>query len=273
MLARLAGRAARQLGHRHQLPPGDRPRRRDPARPRGRPAPPLPATSSMRSARRHLRGTRPGSSTRRASRTDTSSGSSPGSARAPSCWCTSRAWRRRSPTTTPSAASVSYDARDHPVPGDLRSRRRSTISARACGTLGGPTRDGRRLVAGRSRSRSCRTSRRYWCDEYDFGAAAGADERVAAVHAPAIDDLDIHFLHARSPEPDALPLVITHGWPGSVVEFLDVLGPADRSGGARRRRGRRVPRRVPVAAGLRVQRQAVDPRSRGPLDRATRGRR
>ena len=40
-----------------------------------------------------------------------------------------------------------------------------------------------------------------------------------------IDDLDIHFVHARSPEPDAMPLVITHGWPGSVVEFFDVLGP------------------------------------------------
>ena len=40
-----------------------------------------------------------------------------------------------------------------------------------------------------------------------------------------IDDLDIHFVHARSPEPDAVPLVMTHGWPGSVVEFLDVLGP------------------------------------------------
>jgi pimeloyl-ACP methyl ester carboxylesterase len=35
----------------------------------------------------------------------------------------------------------------------------------------------------------------------------------------------VHFLHVRSPERDALPLIVTHGWPGSVVEFLDVLGP------------------------------------------------
>ena len=35
----------------------------------------------------------------------------------------------------------------------------------------------------------------------------------------------MHFLHVRSPEPDALPLMLTHGWPGSVVEFLDVIGP------------------------------------------------
>jgi len=40
-----------------------------------------------------------------------------------------------------------------------------------------------------------------------------------------IDGQNIHFLHVRSPEPDALPLILTHGWPGSVVEFLDVIGP------------------------------------------------
>ena len=65
---------------------------------------------------------------------------------------------------------------------------------------------------------------RYWCDDYDFGAA---QERMNAwpQFTTRIDDLDIHFVHARSPEPDAVPLVITHGWPGSVVEFFDVLGP------------------------------------------------
>jgi pimeloyl-ACP methyl ester carboxylesterase len=40
-----------------------------------------------------------------------------------------------------------------------------------------------------------------------------------------IDGAQVHFIHARSPEPDALPLVITHGWPGSVSEFLDVIEP------------------------------------------------
>lgn len=40
-----------------------------------------------------------------------------------------------------------------------------------------------------------------------------------------IDGLGIHFLHIRSPEPDALPLLMTHGWPGSVLEFRDVIGP------------------------------------------------
>ena len=75
----------------------------------------------------------------------------------------------------------------------------------------------------------------YWCDEYDFAAA---EDRMNAwpQFITRIDDLDIHFVHARSPEPDAMPLVITHGWPGSVVEFFDVLGPLDRSGRPRRRR-------------------------------------
>ena len=40
-----------------------------------------------------------------------------------------------------------------------------------------------------------------------------------------IDGLGIHFLHIRSPEPDALPMLLTHGWPGSVLEFRDVIGP------------------------------------------------
>ena len=40
-----------------------------------------------------------------------------------------------------------------------------------------------------------------------------------------IDGQTIHFLHVRSPEPDALPLVLTHGWPSSPVEFLKVIGP------------------------------------------------
>ncbi|WP_020672615.1 epoxide hydrolase family protein [Amycolatopsis nigrescens] len=64
---------------------------------------------------------------------------------------------------------------------------------------------------------------RYWADGYDFGFA----DRVNAFpqFRTELDGLGIHFLHVRSPEPDALPLLLTHGWPGSVVEFLKVLGP------------------------------------------------
>ena len=38
-----------------------------------------------------------------------------------------------------------------------------------------------------------------------------------------IDGQNVHFLHVRSPEPDALPVILTHGWPGSIVEYLDVI--------------------------------------------------
>jgi pimeloyl-ACP methyl ester carboxylesterase len=64
----------------------------------------------------------------------------------------------------------------------------------------------------------------YWRETYDWRRA---EERINRFdgHLTEIDGLDIHFLHVRSPEPDALPLVMTHGWPGSVVEFLDVIGP------------------------------------------------
>jgi pimeloyl-ACP methyl ester carboxylesterase len=62
--------------------------------------------------------------------------------------------------------------------------------------------------------------------------AAGYDWRVTEARLNAlpqfrteIDGLGIHFLHVRSPHPEALPLVVTHGWPGSVVEFLKVIGP------------------------------------------------
>jgi pimeloyl-ACP methyl ester carboxylesterase len=65
---------------------------------------------------------------------------------------------------------------------------------------------------------------RYWAEEYDWPARQA---RLNAVpqFTTALDGLDVHFLHARSPHAQALPLVMTHGWPGSVVEFLKVIGP------------------------------------------------
>ena len=53
----------------------------------------------------------------------------------------------------------------------------------------------------------------------------GAAQRVAPVHDRRSTGTNVHFAHIRSPEPDATPLIITHGWPGSIVEFLDVVGP------------------------------------------------
>ena len=64
----------------------------------------------------------------------------------------------------------------------------------------------------------------YWADAYDWRATEARLNAVPQFRAD-IDGLGIHLLHVRSPEPDATPLVITHGWPGSVVEFLKAIGP------------------------------------------------
>ncbi|GLF98772.1 epoxide hydrolase family protein [Streptomyces yaizuensis] len=64
----------------------------------------------------------------------------------------------------------------------------------------------------------------YWRDGYDWRAT---EARINAFpqFMTVIDGADIHVLHVRSPEPDAVPLLLTHGWPGSFIEFLDVIGP------------------------------------------------
>jgi pimeloyl-ACP methyl ester carboxylesterase len=64
----------------------------------------------------------------------------------------------------------------------------------------------------------------YWATVYDFAAAEGRFNAFPQFRTE-IDGLDVHFLHVESPEPDALPLVLTHGWPGSVVEFHEVIAP------------------------------------------------
>jgi pimeloyl-ACP methyl ester carboxylesterase len=64
----------------------------------------------------------------------------------------------------------------------------------------------------------------YWRRGYDWRAAEREINEVPQF-TTIVDGQQIYFLHVRSPEPDALPLILTHGWPGSVVEFLDVIGP------------------------------------------------
>src|SRR5690349_14053240 len=61
----------------------------------------------------------------------------------------------------------------------------------------------------------------YWAHGYDWRAREAALNRFDQ-YVTEIDGLDIHFIHQRSPHADALPLLITHGWPGSVVEFHKV---------------------------------------------------
>ena len=64
----------------------------------------------------------------------------------------------------------------------------------------------------------------YWRTSYDWRAAEARLNQLPQF-TTEIDGATVYFLHVKSPEPDATPLLITHGWPGSVVEFLDVIGP------------------------------------------------
>jgi epoxide hydrolase len=64
----------------------------------------------------------------------------------------------------------------------------------------------------------------YWADGYDWRPREAALNRFDQF-ITEIDGLDIHFIHQRSPHEDALPLLITHGWPGSIVEFHKVIEP------------------------------------------------
>jgi epoxide hydrolase len=64
----------------------------------------------------------------------------------------------------------------------------------------------------------------YWAEGYDWRAREARLNRFTQF-TTAIDGLDIHFVHQRSPHAGAMPLLITHGWPGSIVEFHKVIGP------------------------------------------------
>ena len=65
---------------------------------------------------------------------------------------------------------------------------------------------------------------RYWATDYDWRTA---ETRLNAFpqFVTKIDGLDIHFIHVKSPHPNALPLIMTHGWPGSVIELLETVAP------------------------------------------------
>jgi hypothetical protein len=65
---------------------------------------------------------------------------------------------------------------------------------------------------------------RYWGTGYDWRKCEG-NLNALPNFTTEIDGLDIHFIHARSQHQDALPLIITHGWPGPVIELLGVIGP------------------------------------------------
>jgi pimeloyl-ACP methyl ester carboxylesterase len=65
---------------------------------------------------------------------------------------------------------------------------------------------------------------RYWANDYDMGRLESR-LNVLPQFKTEIDGLDIHFIHVRSEHEDALPLLVTHGWPGSIVELLNIVAP------------------------------------------------
>ena len=119
------------------------------------------------------------------------------------------------------------------------------------------------LVADRSQGVQLATIQelaRYWATDYDWRAC---EARLNALpqFTTEIDGVDVHFIHVKSPHADALPLIMTHGWPGSVIELLGVVGPLTdpaAHGGAPRTRSTWCCRPCPATAS-----PASRPRSAG----------
>src|ERR1700731_5141058 len=65
---------------------------------------------------------------------------------------------------------------------------------------------------------------RYWATDYDWRRCEAKLDAYPQF-VTNIDGLDIHFIDVRSKNPNALPLIVTHGWPGSIVEQLKIIGP------------------------------------------------
>ena len=98
---------------------------------------------------------------------------------------------------------------------------------------------------------------RYWTTDYDLGRVeARLNELPQSVSE--IDGVDIHFIHVRSAHDNALPLIMTHGWPGSVVEMIDSVGP--------------LTTRPPTAAAQRMPSIWFCPPCLGTVSRASRSR-
>jgi hypothetical protein len=95
---------------------------------------------------------------------------------------------------------------------------------------------------------------RVWGGDYDWSAC---ETRLNALpqFLTEIDGLDIHFIHVRSKHANAMPLIVTHGWPGSVIEQLKIIDPLEPYR-PRCHRLRRVPPRDSIVARLRIFRQA-----------------
>jgi len=106
---------------------------------------------------------------------------------------------------------------------DMREQAIADLRQRIAATRWPP----RELVADRSQGvqlASVQELARYWTTDYDWRACE-AELNALPQFTTEIDGVEVHFIHVRSAHPDALPLIITHGWPGSVIELLGVIGP------------------------------------------------
>jgi pimeloyl-ACP methyl ester carboxylesterase len=127
-------------------------------------------------------------------------------------------------TSTESASTkTGADADIHPFTIEVPEEQLEDLRSRAAATRW-PSRE---LVDDRSQGVQLATIQalaRYWANDYDWRECE-AKLNALPQFTTEIDGVDIHFIHVRSAHEDALPLVMTHGWPGSVIELLEAIGP------------------------------------------------
>ena len=119
------------------------------------------------------------------------------------------------------ATPASADVRPFPI--DIPAEKLDELRKR----IGATRWPSKELVGDRSQGVQLATLQalaRYWLDEYDFGRI---EARLNALpqFVSEIDGVDVHFIHVKSSHENALPLIMTHGWPGSVIEMIDSVGP------------------------------------------------
>ena len=114
----------------------------------------------------------------------------------------------------------------------------------------GRTRSRRRLAV-RHRPRVHEGLVAYWREHYDWRAHEARLNRLQQFAAP-VEGIDLHFIHEPGVGPAPLPLLLSHGWPGSIVEFERMIPMLTDPGALRRRPGRRLHRGRAVAARLRL---------------------
>jgi hypothetical protein len=126
-------------------------------------------------------------------------------------------------TITPSTDSAQTGVDLHPFRVEYSQERLDDLRRRIESTRW-PTAE---LVTDRSQgvqSATMQALARYWATEYDLHRS---ETRLNALpqFTTEIDGVEIHFIHIRSPHENAVPLIMTHGWPGSVIELLETVGP------------------------------------------------